>query len=390
MTFSSFLQVRDDAPAAAPQRIPAIVTTALVVVSVVFPVLSAGSIYLRYLARRKSRQPLHADDAWIVISWILTLGLSMLTWIFTSKTGTNYFKPGLDPKLGTKYSIQLIWLSSCLVQWPLFTVKISILLFYKRIFSTPIFRICVWIAISVVTVWGLIFFFFVLIQTTPISGVWSGGKLLWDPTALGLAQVGSSIALDFIVLCFPLPVISRLQMGSKRKISVALIFWLGIFCCIAAAVRLWLLDSSIRGVVKAQDTVFNESKQFIFMILEPNCSIIAACLPCYGPLIAGGRAAESIIRSVRSVFSLRSIRSNNSGGSGNGTRNTTNPQPDKVSITDSQLELGNNKWASWNGEQNTKCVGGKLSYDEDEAHVPTFDHKKGISVTNGVTVTTSN
>lgn len=42
------------------------------------------------------------------------------------------------------------------------------------------------------------------------------------------------------------------------------------------------------------------------MILEPNCSIIAACLPCYGPLFVGGRAPESLIRSVRSVFSLRS------------------------------------------------------------------------------------
>ena len=49
-----------------------------------------------------------------------------------------------------------------------------------------------------------------------------------------------------------------------------------------------------------------QSKQFIFMIIEPNCSIIAACLPCYGPLFAKGRSPVSLVRSVRSVFSLRS------------------------------------------------------------------------------------
>jgi hypothetical protein len=44
---------------------------------------------------------------------------------------------------------------------------------------------------------------------------------------VGLAQVGTSIALDVIVLTLPLPVIYRLNMKRTRKIAVALIFWLG-------------------------------------------------------------------------------------------------------------------------------------------------------------------
>lgn len=42
------------------------------------------------------------------------------------------------------------------------------------------------------------------------------------------------------------------------------------------------------------------------MILEPHCSIIAACLPCFGPLMRGGVAPEWMIRSARSFMSLAS------------------------------------------------------------------------------------
>lgn len=44
---------------------------------------------------------------------------------------------------------------------------------------------------------------------------------------LGEAQVGSSIALDILVLCLPLPVIFKLHMNNRKKMAVSLIFWLG-------------------------------------------------------------------------------------------------------------------------------------------------------------------
>lgn len=66
-------------------------------------------------------------------------------------------------------------------------------------------------------------------QVDPVSGAWTGvGRLRFDLAALALAQVGSSIALDIIVLCFPIPVIHRLQLKSSKKRAVAVIFWLGI------------------------------------------------------------------------------------------------------------------------------------------------------------------
>ncbi|KAI1373813.1 hypothetical protein F4677DRAFT_428336 [Hypoxylon crocopeplum] len=353
------------------------ITTALVVVSVIFPVLSAVAIFLRFLARRTARHPVRADDVWIIVAWIFTFTLSVLVWVFTDRSGIDYYK--IDPNQGTIYSLELIFLSSCLIQFPLSTVKISILLFYRRIFVSRPFRIAVWIAIGVVAIWGLLFFFLVLTQVDPIEDSWKGGRLRYDSTALGLAQVGTSIALDFVVLCFPLPVISRLHMASKRKIAVSLIFWLGAFCCVAAVVRLVFLDQSVRAVVESENNVYLQSKQYIFLILEPNCSIIAACLPCYGPLFVGGRAPESLVRSVRSILSLGSLGSKGS----NGSRNASNSNPERgVPQTDSQIELRIQQWPG-KVQQDVHCIGGKLSEDVEAAP---HEQSNGISVTNGVTV----
>lgn len=44
---------------------------------------------------------------------------------------------------------------------------------------------------------------------------------------MGLAQVGTSIVLDLLVLCLPLPIILSLHMPRNRKVAISLIFWLG-------------------------------------------------------------------------------------------------------------------------------------------------------------------
>jgi hypothetical protein len=46
-------------------------------------------------------------------------------------------------------------------------------------------------------------------------------------TPLNNSQAIINIVLDLLVLLFPLPVISRLHMATKRKVGVMFIFWLG-------------------------------------------------------------------------------------------------------------------------------------------------------------------
>ena len=135
------------------------------------------------------------------------------------------------------------------MQFPLAAVKIAVLLFYKRVFPTPMFRAVVWCVIGIVSIWAVLFFLLVLLELDPIAFPLMTAKLRLDSSAIGLGQVASSFALDILVLCLPLPVILRLHMKWERKLAVALIFWLGAFCAVAAIVRTVLLDQSIRDVI---------------------------------------------------------------------------------------------------------------------------------------------
>ncbi|KAK9772826.1 putative Integral membrane protein [Seiridium cardinale] len=366
---------------------PSLITTALIVVTAVFPIISAISIGLRILARRQSKQKFYADDYCIFASWFLTLPLSILAWVYASRSGVNYYN--VDFLTGTEDSLELIYLSSVYVQWPLAAVKIGVLLFYKRIFTTPIFRTVVWCAIALIATWGIVFFILVLIQIDPVAFPLTQVSLRFNDTAFGLAQVATSFTLDIIVLCLPLPVISRLNMKRQRKLAIILIFWLGAFCAVAAIVRTVLLNDSIREVISssAYQRVSNQSKQYIFLVIEPNCSILAASLPTYGPLFTGGRAPESFIRSLRSVFSIRSFRSSGSGSrGGSATRKTwpTSPSniPKSSHSTESQVEL--RRVEDWPGKGRQEVY---ISYDNRVPPLPS-NIGNGISVTNGVSVQT--
>ncbi|KAH5254333.1 hypothetical protein HBI25_136520 [Parastagonospora nodorum] len=318
---------------------PSLVTEGLIVVSVIFPLLSLASVLLRFRARQVSKQKFGGDDWWIIASWVTTFALSVHVWVFAPMIGINEAK---TTQFAITKSLQCLFLASAIVQIPLSAVKISILLFYRRIFNVGMFRKVVFGVIALVSCWGIIVFFCMLFLYDPVDAAWgaSVGKPRFDPAMLGYGQVGSSIALDILVLCLPIPLIYRLHLDRKRKIAVMLIFWLGAFCVVAAIVRFILLHQTLDAVLSSagNGAVHLQSKNFVFMLIEPNCSVIAACLPCYGPLLRNGRSQMSLVHSVRSLFSLRSQASSVNGEYGRyGSKG--DGSLDARSATDSHIEL---------------------------------------------------
>ncbi|KAI1127676.1 hypothetical protein F5Y10DRAFT_242428 [Nemania abortiva] len=354
--------------------VPSAITTALVVVSVIFPLVSVASIYLRFHVRRTRPREYGWDDTWLIIAWVSTFAIAILVWVCSGISGVNYYN--VDEAKGEFISSLLILTSSIIIQLPLGAVKISILLFYQRVFPTPAFKLCTWVAIAVVSIWGILFFFLTLFQKRYYSDLLNGtGEWLLDSSSVGIAQVSSSIALDVAVLIFPLPVIYRLNMARTRKIAVALIFWLGAFCVVTAILRLYYLNRSIREISKDHSHLYLQSNIFIWKMIEPNVSILAANLPLYGPLLRGGRGPESIIRSVRSVLSLGSNASK-------GSRNRT--KQDSGVEDESLVSAGHQQWPG-KGKQDVQCTGGKNS---DEIEMVSLNPPDRIEVTRGVTVVT--
>jgi len=168
-------------------------------------------------------------------------------------------------------------------------------------------------------------------STSPMSSAWHPDRQLIDanydyPTAL-LAIFGIGIVLDFLVLCLPIQPISKLQLKLANKIKISLILWLGVFCVICASVRFYYSYKQLQVVFEAtaQEKASITVMASLWSKLEPSASIIAACLPTYGPLLSHS-SFKSLLQSARSFFSIgsRSGSNSNTGVTKEGDFNDTN------------------------------------------------------------------
>ena len=110
-------------------------------------------------------------------------------------------------------------------------IKLSVVLFFRRIFVGPKFRywsiaLCVFIGF-----WTAAFFFSKLFQCgTHVSAYWSGLQPLTEycdnVTERGLAVTVTDVFTDVLVLVTPLPLIWNLQISRARKIAISGIFLL--------------------------------------------------------------------------------------------------------------------------------------------------------------------
>ncbi|KAL9102100.1 MAG: hypothetical protein Q9187_009165, partial [Circinaria calcarea] len=161
-------------------------------------------------------------------------------------------------------------------------IKISILLFYKSIFTTPRFAIAADTFGVGVVLWTITFFFATLFQASPIPKNWypslPGSTI--DEFAMYWAAAATELFLDVATLILPWTIIWKLRMN---------LYWTP------------LLKAS-------QDDLTNI---FIWTAIEPCMGVICACLPTLGPVFQGGYLPESLLGSFKSYLLLLS-RSNRS------------------------------------------------------------------------------
>ncbi|KAK1140232.1 hypothetical protein N8T08_010529 [Aspergillus melleus] len=160
--------------------------------------------------------------------------------------------------------------------------KVSILLFYQRIFQIrKPFRIASWIVGFLVfgffasNEFGLIFSF------SPVEAQWK----VWLPNTtiqikqFWLATGIINVLLDVIILCLPQPLVWKLKMGWKQRILLSGVFCLGGVVCIGSIFRLiYLQKVDLTNPTATQVTAGN------WQVVEMNLSIICACLATYPSL----------------------------------------------------------------------------------------------------------
>ena len=190
-------------------------------------------------------------------------------------------------------------------------IKISILLLYRRIFSTASFRLrLVLVGVAVMT-WWLAGTLSTIVSCIPARRLWVGpsaGGYCFNFNIFWMAMGAVELVIDTVILVLPVGMVLGLQLSRRQKILLGGIFLLGGLCvslssplsCFAPkSLSLTYLGSVIiTGALRvvygykpgSQNVAF--SKAELWSIIHVGIAIVCACLPTLRPLFI--RTASSV------------------------------------------------------------------------------------------------
>ncbi|KAF7558016.1 hypothetical protein G7Z17_g316 [Cylindrodendrum hubeiense] len=165
--------------------------------------------------------------------------------------------------------------------------KISILLFYLKIFPGAGFRIACFIFIGLNVAYFIAFELVSIFQCTPIEGAWRAWDKEFPAECRNINMQGwmaaiINIVLDLGTLILPLRELWRLNMSWRKKIQIILMFCVGFFVTIVSIVRLQSLASYATTHNITQDYV----EVGYWSTIEVPVGIICACMPAIRSLFS--------------------------------------------------------------------------------------------------------
>ncbi|KAH8434361.1 uncharacterized protein LDX57_012009 [Aspergillus melleus] len=199
--------------------------------------LSTAIVAVR-IAARWVKSTLGWDDYVICIS--IVIAYSMLAEaVFWARDG------GLGKHLSSLSMEEKIMFQKCFfaneISYTLLvpSIKISILLLYRRIFPIRKFQIASWIVGGLVCSWCLAVFITVMLQCRPISLNWDKSQpgTCIDAKQFFFGNAISNLLIDVVILMMPIPMVLQLQLRTSQKLTILGIFLLGGFVCVASIMR---------------------------------------------------------------------------------------------------------------------------------------------------------
>ena len=194
------------------------------------------------------------------------------------------------------------------------TAKLSILLFYRRIFETPVFRQVTQAVGFVVLAWFLAVVLVSIFSCTPIHGYWDHSipATCIDSRAFYLGNSIANILTDVIILALPVRMIWHLQTSRSQKVALTLVFGLGGFVVVVSSIRIAFI------IEVGPDFTWDYTNPIIWSDIETSIAVVCACLPTLRPVaqyaVSGLSSIKSryAVKTSESVYRLQDIPANES------------------------------------------------------------------------------
>jgi len=185
---------------------------------------------------------------------------------------------------GSKYLYIIIFFFDTAVCLP----KLSALFFYVRVFqgNNRILSLNIWIAMSLVVGWLFSAYISTIFQCTPIAKAWD--PRITDGSCINqyqwyLATAALSFLIDIYILILPVPVIWRLNMSLKRRISLLAAFFLAYSVIVLSIGRLVSTTIIVPQLYSDLDWYF--PSYAYWACLEPAISLICISVPNIANLV---------------------------------------------------------------------------------------------------------
>jgi len=252
------------------------------------------------------------------------------------------------------FVLRAFWLVQMMYKFSLQATKISLILFYVRIFH----HIAWFKKISYATIGFLLTYLVTttivsILQCRPIKKAWLGDE---EPgTCINLPMFfvfngAIALATDLIVLGLPLPLVWGLQLPLGQKLSLIPVFGIGVFIVTVSSVRLHALIVT----PSSKDPTF-ALEGTLWTIIEFNLAIVCACLPSVRVVLA--RMFPSVFRGTSLV--RHRVDEHHSGATAGGS-------------------WGNKSaWSRVHGVDRKVAVSSKLGRDETSSEDIILEHQGG-------------
>ncbi|CAI7652865.1 unnamed protein product [Penicillium palitans] len=246
--------------------------------------LAVIAVGLRFYTRFRVQTVKVGADDWVIVAALLPVTACIALIVLAS--GYN----GLGKHVWSIPPPEVVEMMRILFAFILFyvlttpLVKISILLFYRRIFGMtyPIW-FCMFLSVGYFFSGWIAF----LSYCRPVSYYWtqyaepSGGKCVFKVYPFFITQSVVNMATDVLILLVPIPILWNLQMKRAQKILLSGIFLIGGIVCIASFIRIYY----ITFLKTSHDYTWVIGNFFLWSCIEPSIAILCACLPTLYPLL---------------------------------------------------------------------------------------------------------
>ncbi|KAJ5166596.1 uncharacterized protein N7482_005377 [Penicillium canariense] len=261
---------------------------ALITVSVVLSVVQMVFVAARFYTRYMQRMRCGLDDYVMLIALAGSLAKAIIYIVLVHIAGLGYHldevtHPEQKVALIRKFFFVLEILDLPLCITP---AKISLLLFYMRIFHVRKFRIFTYLVGSLVLAIGITVFFQTIFQCSPISYGWDlsagHGKCI-DQTTFYRYISPFNVLTGILILAMPLPLVWKLQAPKEEKFALTIVFLLGGLGSVVSILR--MVKYMQNSPTQLSDVTWFSINLGIPTVVEGAVIIIASCLVTIWPLV---------------------------------------------------------------------------------------------------------